>query len=41
MISGFPSRPMARFKEQYAWVSRLPELAERVKKLEQEYAGRK
>jgi UDP-3-O-[3-hydroxymyristoyl] glucosamine N-acyltransferase len=41
VISGFPSRPMERFKEQYGWVSRLPELAGRVKKLEQENVERK
>jgi UDP-3-O-[3-hydroxymyristoyl] glucosamine N-acyltransferase len=41
VISGFPSRPMERFKEQHAWVSRLPELAGRVKQLEQENADRK
>src|SRR6204780_33316 len=27
VIAGFPARPMARFKEQYGWVGRLPELA--------------
>jgi len=41
MISGFPSRPMERFKEQQGWVSRLPELAARVKKLERENPARK
>ena len=35
-VWGTPARPFARFKEQYGWVSRLPELAERVRKLEQE-----
>jgi UDP-3-O-[3-hydroxymyristoyl] glucosamine N-acyltransferase len=40
-VSGFPSRPMARFKEQQGWVGRLPALAGRVKKLEQERADRK
>jgi UDP-3-O-[3-hydroxymyristoyl] glucosamine N-acyltransferase len=39
-ISGFPSRPIERFKEQHGWVSRLPELSARVKKLEQESAAR-
>jgi UDP-3-O-[3-hydroxymyristoyl] glucosamine N-acyltransferase len=34
-VWGTPARPFARFKEQYGWLSRLPELAERVKKLEQ------
>jgi UDP-3-O-[3-hydroxymyristoyl] glucosamine N-acyltransferase len=40
VIAGFPARPMARFKEQYGWVGRLPELAERVKRLEKESADR-
>jgi UDP-3-O-[3-hydroxymyristoyl] glucosamine N-acyltransferase len=34
-VWGTPARPFARFKEQYGWLSRLPELAERVRKLEQ------
>jgi UDP-3-O-[3-hydroxymyristoyl] glucosamine N-acyltransferase len=38
-VWGTPARPLARFKEQYGWLSRLPELAERVRKLEQEKAG--
>ena len=38
-FAGTPARPFARFKEQYGWLSRLPELAERVRKLEQEKAG--
>jgi UDP-3-O-[3-hydroxymyristoyl] glucosamine N-acyltransferase len=38
-VWGTPARPFARFKEQYGWVSRLPELAERVRKLEQEKTG--
>ncbi len=33
-VWGTPARPFARFKEQYGWLSRLPELAERVRKLE-------
>lgn len=32
---GTPARPLEKFKEQYAWVSRLPELAERLRKLEE------
>lgn len=32
---GTPARPLEKFKEQYAWISRLPELAERVRKLEE------
>jgi UDP-3-O-[3-hydroxymyristoyl] glucosamine N-acyltransferase len=34
-VWGTPARPFARFKEQYGWLTRLPELAERVRKLEQ------
>jgi UDP-3-O-[3-hydroxymyristoyl] glucosamine N-acyltransferase len=33
-VWGTPARPLAKFKEQYAWFARLPELAERIKKLE-------
>jgi UDP-3-O-[3-hydroxymyristoyl] glucosamine N-acyltransferase len=35
-VWGTPARPLAKFKEQYAWFARLPELGERVKKLEGE-----
>ena len=31
---GTPARPIERFKEQYAWFSRLPELARRLRELE-------
>lgn len=34
IVWGTPARPLARFKEQYAWFVRLPELAERLRKLE-------
>jgi UDP-3-O-[3-hydroxymyristoyl] glucosamine N-acyltransferase len=34
-VWGTPARPLDKFKEQYAWFARLPELAERLKKLEQ------
>jgi UDP-3-O-[3-hydroxymyristoyl] glucosamine N-acyltransferase len=34
VVWGTPARPLAKFKEQYVWFARLPELAERVKKLE-------
>jgi UDP-3-O-[3-hydroxymyristoyl] glucosamine N-acyltransferase len=34
-VWGTPARPFARFKEQYGWLSRLPDLAARVRKLEQ------
>jgi UDP-3-O-[3-hydroxymyristoyl] glucosamine N-acyltransferase len=33
-VWGTPARPIERFKEQYGWFSRLPELAERIVKLE-------
>jgi UDP-3-O-[3-hydroxymyristoyl] glucosamine N-acyltransferase len=34
VVWGTPARPLEKFKEQYAWFSRLPVLAERVKQLE-------
>jgi UDP-3-O-[3-hydroxymyristoyl] glucosamine N-acyltransferase len=34
-VWGTPARPLEKFKQQYAWFARLPELAERVRKLEQ------
>jgi len=34
-VWGTPARPLDRFKEQYVWHARLPELAERVRKLEE------
>jgi UDP-3-O-[3-hydroxymyristoyl] glucosamine N-acyltransferase len=33
-VWGTPARPLEQFKEAYFWFARLPELAERVKKLE-------
>lgn len=33
-VWGTPARPLAKFKEQFAWFSRLPELAKRIKVLE-------
>lgn len=33
-VWGTPARPLEKFKEQYAWFARLPELAERIRKLE-------
>ena len=33
-IWGTPARPLEKFKEQFAWQSRLPELAARIKELE-------
>jgi UDP-3-O-[3-hydroxymyristoyl] glucosamine N-acyltransferase len=38
-VWGTPARPLEKFKEQYAWFARLPELAERVRKLEAEQKG--
>jgi UDP-3-O-[3-hydroxymyristoyl] glucosamine N-acyltransferase len=34
IVWGTPARPLAKFKEQFAWFSRLPELAARLRKLE-------
>jgi UDP-3-O-[3-hydroxymyristoyl] glucosamine N-acyltransferase len=34
-VWGTPARPLDRFKEQYAWFARLPELAERLRALEE------
>lgn len=34
IVWGTPARPLEKFKKQFAWFSRLPELAERIKKLE-------
>ncbi|MGH9718099.1 MAG: UDP-3-O-(3-hydroxymyristoyl)glucosamine N-acyltransferase [Candidatus Acidiferrales bacterium] len=33
-VWGTPARPLGRFKEQYAWLARLPELAARLRALE-------
>lgn len=35
MVWGTPARPMERFKEQFGWLSRLPSLAARIRKLEE------
>jgi UDP-3-O-[3-hydroxymyristoyl] glucosamine N-acyltransferase len=35
MVWGTPARPMERFKEQFGWLSRLPALAARIRKLEE------
>jgi len=35
VVWGTPARPLEKFKQQYAWYARLPELAERLRKLEQ------
>lgn len=34
VVWGTPARPLEKFKEQYAWFARLPELAVRIKRLE-------
>jgi UDP-3-O-[3-hydroxymyristoyl] glucosamine N-acyltransferase len=34
-VWGTPSRPLDKFKEQHAWFARLPELAERIRRLEE------
>jgi UDP-3-O-[3-hydroxymyristoyl] glucosamine N-acyltransferase len=34
MIWGTPARPFDKFKEQHAWISRLPELGKRLRKIE-------
>ncbi len=39
VVWGTPARPLAKFKEQFVWIARLPELAERIKKLEAALAG--
>ena len=33
-VWGTPARPLEKFKKQYAWFARLPELAQRVRRLE-------
>jgi len=39
-VWGTPARPLEKFKEQFAWFSRLPELASRIKILEGKIAGK-
>src|SRR4029077_15066369 len=39
-VWGTPARPIERVKHQYGFLARLPELAERVRKLEEEKRGR-
>ncbi|HUO35103.1 MAG TPA: UDP-3-O-(3-hydroxymyristoyl)glucosamine N-acyltransferase [Candidatus Acidoferrum sp.] len=39
IVWGTPARPLVKFKEQYGWFGRLPELAERVKELEKRSSG--
>jgi UDP-3-O-[3-hydroxymyristoyl] glucosamine N-acyltransferase len=38
-VWGTPARPLDKFKEQYVWYARLPELAARIKKLEAKVGG--
>lgn len=35
-VWGTPARPLEKFKEQYGWIGRLPGLAERLRKLEEQ-----
>lgn len=35
-VWGTPARPLDRFKEQYAWFARLPELVQRIRNLEEQ-----
>jgi UDP-3-O-[3-hydroxymyristoyl] glucosamine N-acyltransferase len=39
-VWGTPARPLEKFKEQYAWFGRLPELAARLRRLEQDREDR-
>jgi UDP-3-O-[3-hydroxymyristoyl] glucosamine N-acyltransferase len=39
-VWGTPARSLEKFKEQYAWYGRLPELAARIKKLEAKLAAK-
>jgi UDP-3-O-[3-hydroxymyristoyl] glucosamine N-acyltransferase len=34
IVWGTPARPLEKFKEQFAWFGRLPQLAERIRKIE-------
>lgn len=38
-VWGTPARPLERFREQFGWLSKLPELGERVRKLEKRSTG--
>jgi UDP-3-O-[3-hydroxymyristoyl] glucosamine N-acyltransferase len=40
-VWGTPARPLEKFKEQHAWYGRLPELAKRVRELEERVGGGK
>ncbi|MGC0771467.1 MAG: UDP-3-O-(3-hydroxymyristoyl)glucosamine N-acyltransferase [Candidatus Acidiferrum sp.] len=39
-VWGTPARPLEKFKEQFAWQARLPELAARIKELENKVEGK-
>lgn len=39
VVWGTPARSLDRFKEQFAWLGRLPELAERLRRLEESRKG--
>lgn len=39
VVWGTPARPLDKFKEQYAWLSRLPGLARRLRKLSEDAHG--
>jgi len=39
-VWGTPARPLEKFKEQYAWFARLPDLAARVRKIEESAKSR-
>jgi UDP-3-O-[3-hydroxymyristoyl] glucosamine N-acyltransferase len=39
-VWGTPARPLEKFKEQFAWQGRLPELAARIKELEAKLEGK-
>ncbi|HXJ04884.1 MAG TPA: UDP-3-O-(3-hydroxymyristoyl)glucosamine N-acyltransferase [Candidatus Acidoferrum sp.] len=39
-VWGTPARPLEKFKEQFAWQARLPELAARIKQLEEKLEGK-
>jgi len=38
-VWGTPARPLSRCKQQYGWLARLPELGERLRKLERAKTG--
>jgi UDP-3-O-[3-hydroxymyristoyl] glucosamine N-acyltransferase len=38
-VWGTPARSLEKFKEQYVWYARLPELAARIKEIEEKLGG--